>query len=251
MDRPDLELIDAAFPGDPVLDVALTHALLRDVAAGRRGATLRIFRPGPTVAFGKLDRLLDGLPAACRCARALGRTPLIRLAGGQAAVYDERCVVVEHVSAEADVTAGLRERFAAQSARIAGALRALGVDARVGPLAGEYCPGEHSINVGGRRKVAGIAQRAVRGAAVTSAVVVVGGGEDLRAAVAAVYAALGRDVDAAVAGALDEAAPGLDADDISASLRAAYAADLPLRETAAGEALLKAARALAPEHAAP
>ncbi len=56
-----------------------------------------------------------GFAAACDAARRHGHTPVIRPAGGHAAVYDQRCVVVEHVSAEEDVTAGLQDRFAAQS----------------------------------------------------------------------------------------------------------------------------------------
>ena len=101
-----VELVTEAHPDDPVLDVALTHALLRAVAAGERPDTLRVFRPGPTVAFGKLDRLLPGIGAAWQAARELGYTPLVRLAGGQAAVYDERSLVIEHVTAEADADRG-------------------------------------------------------------------------------------------------------------------------------------------------
>ena len=105
-----------------MLDIAVTHALLRDVAAGGRAPALRVFQPGPTVAFGRLDALLPGFAAACDAARRHGHTPVIRPAGGHAAVYDQRCVVVEHVTAEADVTAGLQERFAAQSALLRGVL---------------------------------------------------------------------------------------------------------------------------------
>ena len=45
-----LDLLTAATPGDPVLDVALSHALLLEVAAGRRPDSLRVFRPGAAVA---------------------------------------------------------------------------------------------------------------------------------------------------------------------------------------------------------
>ncbi|MDP9347236.1 MAG: lipoate--protein ligase family protein, partial [Actinomycetota bacterium] len=186
MDRPDLDLIRAAFASDPVLDIAISHALLLDVAARRRPATVRIYRPGPTVAFGRLDRLLPGIGAAWAVAAELGYTPLVRLAGGQAAVYDRRSLVVEHVTPEADATAGLTARFEDQATRLQAALSGLGLDVRVGELPGEYCPGGYSLNVGGRTKVAGIAQRMVRGAALTTAVLVVEGGADLRAAVGAI-----------------------------------------------------------------
>jgi octanoyl-[GcvH]:protein N-octanoyltransferase len=243
-----LDLITASTPEDPVLDVALSHALLDEVAAGRRGDLVRIYRPGPTAAFGRLDVLRPGFAAACAVARDLGLTPVIRSAGGHAAPYDGRSLVVEHVVAAPDVTAGLEARFAGASERVRRVLAGLGFDARVGELAGEYCPGAHSVNVGGRLKVAGIAQRAIRGAAMTGVVVTVGGGPELRAMVAALYAALELEVDPATAGALDECRPGITADAVEAAVRADHGA---LVEAEPDAATLAAARALIPRHAAP
>lgn len=230
-----------------MLDIAVTHALLREVAAGRRPPALRVFLPGPTVAFGRLDALRDGFAAACDAARRHGHTPVIRPAGGHAAVYDARCVVVEHVTVEKDVTAGLQDRFAAQSGRLRDVLAGLGLDARIGELRGEYCAGAHSINLGGRLKVAGIAQRAIRGAALTTAVITVQDGRHLRAVIDDVYTALGLDVVPATAGAIDELLPGITAARIAELVAASYGgAPAPL-----DDALLAAARALAPRHVAP
>ena len=233
---------------DPVLDIALAHALLVDVAAGRRPPALRIYRPGPTAAFGRLDALRPGFERASEAARDHGYTPLLRSAGGHAALFDERCVVVEHTTHERDATAGLQARFEDQSARIRDALRSLGADARIGELAGEYCPGEYSVNVGGHAKVAGVAQRMVRHGAATSAVVVVGGGARLRAAISDVYGALELPVDVASAGALDEHVPGVSAEDVERALREAYG-DRELFEPDAD--LHAAARTLVPRHSVP
>lgn len=243
-----MDLITAAFPADPVLDIAVTHALLVDVAARRRAPALRILRPGPTAAFGRLDALLPGFERACAIARERGLTPILRSVGGHAAVFDERCVVVEHVAYEDDATAGLQGRFEDQSRRVRDALAALGADARIGALAREYCPGPHSVNVGGRVKIAGIAQRMIRHGAATSAIVVAGGGPELRAAIAAIYAALEIPVDAASAGALDEELPGVTADEVSARLQDAYAADFRLEPRDVDAELLDATRALVPRH---
>jgi octanoyl-[GcvH]:protein N-octanoyltransferase len=243
------ELITAAFPADPVLDIALSHALLAGVASGRRAPALRVFRPGPTAAFGRLDALLPGFDRACAVARAHGLTPVLRSVGGHAAAFDERCVVVEHVTREADATAGLQARFEDQSRRVRDALASLGADARIGELAGEYCPGAHSVNVGGRVKVAGIAQRMVRHGAATSAVVVVGGGSELRAAIAAVYASLELPVDVATAGALDEQLPGVGVADVACQLVDAYGGAFEPGEV--DSELLAAARALVPRHRVP
>ena len=218
-----MDVLTEAHPDDPARDIALTGELLRAVAAGEAPETLRVFRPGPTAAFGKLDRLLPTIDAAFAVARELGYTPLVRLAGGTAAVYDDRCLVIEHVTPEEDVTAGLTARFEAQAARLQEALAGLGLDIRIGELPGEYCPGGHSLNVEGRLKVAGIAQRTIRRAALTTSVLVVAGGDDLRGAVAAIYGALGRDADAAVAGALDDVLPGITPEDVAPRVTAAYA----------------------------
>ena len=244
-----LDLLTAASSGDPLLDIALTHALLRAVAEGRRPDALRVFRPGPTLAFGRLDVLLPGFAGAGAAARRRGYTPVVRSAGGHAAVYDEQSIVVEHVTREADVTAGLQARFEAQSALLRDALAGLGADARIGELAGEYCAGAHSINLGGRIKVVGIAQRAIRHGALTTAVVVAGGGANLRAVVAEVYAALGLDVVPATAGALDDELPGVGVERVAHAIREAYAAGARLTPVEPGPELLAAARALMPRHA--
>jgi lipoate-protein ligase A len=236
---------------DPVLDVALSHALLDAVAAGRRRGAVRVFAPAPAVAFGRLDALRPGFAAACAVARRHGRTPLLRSVGGRAAVYDERCLVIEHVVAAPDATAGLQERFAEHAGRLQRVLRELGADARIGAVPGEYCPGAHSINAGGRLKLAGLAQRTVRGAALTSAVLVVGGGPGLRAVVEPVYAALGLEVDPATAGALDEVLPGVAVGAVAERVREAYAAVGPLAPEQPDAELLAVARALVAQHAVP
>jgi|SRR5215211_1878599 len=247
--RPDEPLESlAGAPADPVLDIAVSHALLDRVAAGERRDALRIFLPAPTVALGRLDALRPGFARACAVASDLGFTPVLRSVGGHAAVFDSRSVVVEHFTHERDATAGLQARFEDQSRRVRSALASFGADARIGQLAGEYCAGEHSVNVGGRVKVAGIAQRVVRHGAMTSAIAVVTGGPELRSAIEAVYAALELPVDVATAGALDEEVAGVTVDAVAARLEAAYG-ELEPRELDAE--LLAAARALVPRHRVP
>ena len=246
-----LDVITGATRDDPLLDIALTHALLRAVADGARPPALRIFRPGPTLAFGRLDVHLPGFGAASAVARRHGYVPVVRSAGGHAAVYDEQCLVVEQVTREEDVTAGLQARFEAQSALLRDVLAGLGADARIGELAGEYCAGAHSINLSGRVKVAGIAQRAIRHGALTTAVVVVGGGERLRSVIREVYGALGLDVDPTTAGALDDELPGVRVDRVAHVVAEAYAADALLQPAGIDADLLAAARSLAPRHAPP
>jgi lipoate-protein ligase A len=89
-------------------------------------------------------------------------------------------------------------------------LQPLGLDLRVGEIPGEYCPGDHSISIAGERKVAGIAQRVVKGAALVSTVLVVSPVTPLAVVIADVYAALEIPIDPGRTGALSDALPDID-----------------------------------------
>src|SRR5256885_1578665 len=77
-------------PGRPALDIALSSALLVRVARGELGPTVRLYRPGPTLAFGRLDALRPGFAEAGEAARDAGFEPIVRLAGGPSRAYDQR-----------------------------------------------------------------------------------------------------------------------------------------------------------------
>jgi len=96
------------------------------------------------------------------------------------------------------------------AALVQGALERLGAPVTAGQLEGEYCAGAHSLHAGGV-KVAGIAQRVVKGAALISTAVLVDAGPSLRAVLVDVYAALGIDWRPQTAGSLADvaAAPSL------------------------------------------
>jgi lipoate-protein ligase A len=159
-----------------------------------------MFRPGAAVQFGRLDRRRPGFGAACDAALALGFTPIIRVVGGLAAAHDGESVVFDEFLASG--VESIQDRFEEHSTRLARALRAVNDDVRVGRIEGEYCPGDHSINVGGRVKVAGTAQRVIKGAALVSTVIVAGHGDRIRAVLEDVYAALDLDWEPSTAGDL-------------------------------------------------
>jgi octanoyl-[GcvH]:protein N-octanoyltransferase len=218
----EVELVEGRADADPALDVALPHALLGLVAEGRHRPVVRTYRPAPTVAFGRRDSFLPGFASAATAARRHGFTPVIRAAGGRAAAYDGGCLILDEVMPASDATTGIHERFAADASRHARALQTLGVDARVGEVPGEYCPGEFSVNARGRVKLIGAAQRTVRGAWLLSSVVVVRGAPVLRALLEDVYAALGLDWDSETTGAVADEAPGVDVEDVRRVLLAEY-----------------------------
>ncbi len=214
----------------------LNHALelLNQVKTGQRTAMLRFYRPEPTVAFGQRDTRLAGFAAAEQAARDNGYVPAVRRAGGRAAAYHRGTLVVDHIQSADDAIAGAKERFGFFGGMFAEALRSLGVEAGVGEIPGEYCPGEFSVfgrcdqqdssmPGGSRIKLVGTAQRVVAGAWLFSSVIVVEDSAPIRKVLADTYAALDLDWNPATAGAAEDLVPGLTVDAVEAAILAVYA----------------------------
>ena len=209
------------------LDFALE--LLRKVKTGGAGPLLRLYRPAPTVAFGQRDTHLPGFDAAAEACRELGFEPLVRKAGGRAAAYHGGTLVIDHVEPQRDAIAGAKGRFSFFGELLARALQSAGVDAAVGEIPGEYCPGEFSVHgqdpeiPAHRIKLIGTAQRVVAGGWLFSSVIIVENSVPIRAVLEASYAALGLDWDPATAGAVNDLVPHLDVDAIERAVIDTYA----------------------------
>ena len=176
--------------------------------AGGAGS-LRIYRPRPTAAFAPRDTTLPQFGQAAETMRSMGFVPVERRAGGQLAVYDSSALVIDLVSPHPEPRLHVTERFRAFSAKIAEALRDFSVDARVGGIAGEYCPGEYSVNGGGRTKLAGMAQRIGRLGYHLGAVISVEPSAEAGEAVAEAYRILGFPFEPSTFGALTDFAGGV------------------------------------------
>ena len=238
------QLIREATPGRPVLDMALSHALLLRVGEGSRPGVVRVYEPGPTVAFSKLDSHADGFAAACAAAREHGYEPMIRLGGGHAAAYGPGCLIHEEIVPHHSTLEGLSERYTRETALVQSALLGLGAPVVAGQLEGEYCAGTHSLHTGGV-KVAGIAQRVIKGAALVSTVVLLDAGPSLRAVLVDVYRALGIDWRPETAGSLADVAPAPPLEALAAAL-----APNPPAPAEPGEEDRRLAVRLEPEHRA-
>jgi hypothetical protein len=89
-------------------------------------------------------------------------------------------------------------------------------------VAGEYCPGAHSVNARGRRKLMGVGQRLVSRAAHVGGVIVVHDAARLREGLTSVYDPLGYAFDPEAAGALEDEADGIACSDVVEALLAAW-----------------------------
>ncbi len=221
------------------------------VAAGELPETLRIARPGSIVAFGKRDVVSSGYGEAVRSARELDFEAIERLAGGRAAVFHHDTISFAHAVPDRDPRSGVTERFEATAGLVAAALARFSIDARVGEVGGEYCPGEHSVNVGGARKLMGVGQRLVAGGVHVGGVIVVDGADRVRDVLVPVYGALGLDWRPETTGSVAEESPGVSWDDVVEVVLAEYGERYELEPAELDPATLELARRLAPEHLSP
>jgi octanoyl-[GcvH]:protein N-octanoyltransferase len=230
------------------LDVALSHSILSAVSEGRIGPTLRLHAPGPVLAFGRADRVTVGYAAAVRAAEAHGFTAVERLAGGRAAVFHERTIAFSLATPEIEPKSGINERFEMISTLMVDAFETLGVDARIGELPGEYCPGRWSVNVAGKVKVMGVGQRLVRGAVHVGGVVVVDDGERIRDVLIPVYRALGLDWDPRTAGSLADRSPGVSVPLVTEAIEEQFRRRFPVVERPLPTEVITGAENLVPDH---
>ncbi|GAA1340199.1 lipoate--protein ligase family protein [Arthrobacter roseus] len=214
------------------LDYALR--ILSAVKTGRLGPVLRVYRPVETMAFGQRDVRLSGFVEAQDVSRSAGYEPLVRKAGGRAAAYHPGCLVVDHLEPHDDAVAGSRDRFRFFGELLARALRGVGVNAAMGEIPGEYCPGEFSVHgtpsSGPEVKLVGTAQRIVAGAWMFSSVIVVENSAPIRNVLTDVYSALDLVWDTTTAGAAEDLVPGLCVEDVRAAVLDAYADYASLHE---------------------
>jgi lipoate-protein ligase A len=214
-----LRLIRHSFPDQPELSTAVSRTILERVAAGELPPTIRIHRPGAEVAFGRQDAANPGYEAAAEAARAAGFAAVERLAGGRAAVFHPGTIAIARAYADPQPPKRTYARFEEMAELITSSLRAIGVDARVGEVPGEYCPGAYSVNARGAVKLSGIGQRMIRGGAHLGGVVVASGGREIADVLVPVYRALDLDWDPSTSGSVaDELKRDVDPGEVEEAL---------------------------------
>jgi octanoyl-[GcvH]:protein N-octanoyltransferase len=229
----------------------VSRAVLLRVADGELPETIRITRPPAMVAFGRQDVASASYLEGVKAARANGFEAIERLAGGRAAVFHEQTLAIAHARPDEDPQAHIYPRFQEASAWIERSLKRLGVDARVGEVPGEYCPGGYSVNARGEKKLAGIGQKLIKRGGHLGGVLVVENGARVRGVLVPVYQALGLEWNPNTAGAVGDEAPGTTLDDAEQALIAELEELYDVEEAPLDSETVAMARRLAPEHHAP
>ncbi|MFB6155116.1 MAG: biotin/lipoate A/B protein ligase family protein [Haloferacaceae archaeon] len=181
---------------------------------------VRAWRPHRHLAFGRRDAVSDGYERASRVAERLGYRPVQRSVGGRAVAYTGRTVSFGATVPVADQRVGLDARYEWATDALAGALRSLGVDAEDGEPPDSFCPGQHSLQR--RGKLAGVAQRIQRGAALVAGVVLPDDHAQVAAVLEPVYEALAVPFDPASVGSVAKAGGDGDPDTVARAVEEAF-----------------------------
>ena len=240
-----------AFQERAALDTAVSRALLRQVARGEEPETLRVYTPADVVAFGPQDTRAAGYSKATAAARAAGFEAIERLAGGRAAVFHCGTIAFSWTMPDTVPREDVMARFDEAADIMMRTLRRLGIDARVGEVPGEYCPGQHSVNARGKRKLMGVGQRLIRGAAHVGGVVVVSGGGRIRDVLVPVYDALGVRWRPETVGSVEDELGGADYEAVAQAILDEFGARYALYDGALSAETLRLAETLEAEHLAP
>jgi lipoate-protein ligase A len=242
---------EESFPERAAYDTAVSRALLTAVGEGSSPAALRLYTPGDSVAFSLLDRVQPGFQEAVAAARAQGFEAMLRLAGGRAAVFTRATLGFAWCVPDAEPRRTIGARFDEMADVIAAALRALGVDARVGAVSGEYCPGDHSVNARGQVKLMGLGQRIVRGAAHVGGVIVLGDSARIRDVLSPVYAHMGFEWEPGTVGSIEDEVGTIPRADVIEALLCEFGKRHGLTPAPLDPELLRAAELRESEHRIP
>ena len=231
---------------DEATELALAPAMLRRAADGELTEAIHVYSPTtPAVVFGRRDTRLPGFPTAVAAARRMGFDVAVRASGGRAVAYTQNTLVIDHVRHDPASVGRLQERFVTYGQALADAFTALGIDARMGEVPGEYCPGAHSVNARGMVKLVGTAQRVVKDAWLFSSVIVVEDRAVLQDVLGTVYAAMDLPFDPASVGAVREENPQLTRAEVRSAVAEVWGLDAIAPTPLAGETLDLAHRLVA------
>ena len=159
-----LSIYQETHPEFPAMDTAISHALLQTVSAGEVQQSLRIYQPRNLIAFGPQDTTDPGFIKAVKIGRSQGFECIRRLVGGRAAMFHNGTLAFGLTLTDHQPRENIEKNFQMMATLILRCLGRLGMEAKIGPVTGEYCPGKYSINSQGKFKLAGIGQRLARNA---------------------------------------------------------------------------------------
>lgn len=226
------------------------RAIFEEVASGARPPTISITPSTRHLGVTRRDTFRPGFDEAVRAADGLGYPVLVRGAGGGATAADTGTfgfsIVRPATGSSRNVSHnGIRERYDEAAGLALGAFARLGVRAEVGEVRDEFCPGDHSIRVGGYEdgmKIVGIAQRLTNRATSVGGIVLVHGERDLAHVLEGVYGALRLPFRPASVGSLHRAGCGVSVEEVVEAFAGEAESRYGAKPVPLGEETLESAR---------
>lgn len=212
-----MKLIDGPNFHEPANDIEVAPKLLRYSIDKSAGTFARIYRPQRTVALTSRDMSTNGYNSALIQAKKLGFTPVVRSQGGRAVAYHEESLVLEVLSHDPNPHDLINRRFEAIGELFVESLDLLGINAKLGQIPREVCPGKYSV-ISQNVKLVGTAQRIARGGWLVGASVIVRNAAPVREVLNYVYRALELDMDPKTIGSLNEFDSSISVEELTTSL---------------------------------
>lgn len=189
------ELLIPALFRDPVTAYGYQRLVFEQVASGTRPLTIYITTSARHVGVTRRDTFRPGFDEAVRASNEEGYPVMVRGSGGGATAADEGTFGFSIVrpASDGEIRRAIRGHYDEAATLVLGAFSRIGVEAEVGEVRDEFCPGDHSIRVGSWEqgmKVVGIAQRITRRATSAGGIVLVHGEEQLAKVLKKVYRAM-------------------------------------------------------------
>lgn len=210
-----------------------TVAML-DATAEDGESAVRVWRPRRQLAFGRRDTRAEGYEEAAAAAREHGFPPMERSVGGRAVAYTGTTVAFAVSVPVRNIREGMAARYDRTTRAVQRSLWKLDVPAQRGEPTESFCPGDYSLQWNG--KLAGIAQRVRKDAALVSGVVLVADREEIAAVLDDVYGALDVPFDPESVGSIEAAGGVTDPERVVETIEDALVDGrertvVPLRET--------------------
>ncbi|PSP74548.1 lipoate--protein ligase [Halobacteriales archaeon QS_3_64_16] len=212
--------------GDIETDRRRTRKLVERVGEADEPA-LRVWTPHRQIAFGRRDTREEGYERAREAAEAAGFPAIERRVGGRAVAYTGSTVAFARTEPVSDIRSGLTDRYEAATTDLQVALHRLGVRSQPGEPPDSFCPGTHSLQTTGEEggKIAGVAQRIGRGAALVAGVVIIDSSAEIVAVLETVYDALEVPFDPATIGSIERAGGETGREEVLAEIERALVGD--------------------------
>lgn len=247
----ELSVFRSSHPETAALDTAISRALLQQVSNGEIPQTFRLYQPKNLIAFGPQDALEPGFLKAVGIARSKGFDGIQRLVGGRAAMFHQGTLAFGLTIRDNHPRTNVELHFQMMARFLLEAFKSLGLEARIGPVNGEYCPGKYSINSQGKFKLAGMGQRLTKSATYIGGVISLKQNKEAEKILELVYRALNLELDPTSFGSLESEVPGIRYNQLEEAILSQFSACFSLQEDSITPETINLAKTFELEHTIP